>query len=52
VTTRITARGLEVLADLDDVTARFLAQHVGLLDADQVQTLITLLAALRRGIAT
>jgi len=52
VTTRITAKGLEVLAALDDVTARFLAQHVGLLDADQVQTLITLLAALRRGIAT
>jgi len=48
VTTRITARGLDTLAALDEVTARFLARHMGLLAADQVHTLIELLSILRR----
>lgn len=48
VTTRITPKGLQVLAALDDVTARFLQRHMGTLDADQVQTLIALLSILRK----
>jgi DNA-binding MarR family transcriptional regulator len=48
VTTTITARGLAVLASLDDVTARFLAQHMGPLSADQLQTLLALLSVLRK----
>jgi DNA-binding MarR family transcriptional regulator len=48
VTTTITARGLDVLASLDDVTARFLARHMGPLSADQLQTLIALLSVLRK----
>ena len=48
VTTRITPKGLDVLAALDEVIARFLEQHMGPLSADQVQTLIELLSVLRR----
>jgi DNA-binding MarR family transcriptional regulator len=48
VTTRITAQGLEALASLDQVIARFHEQHMGSLSADQVQSLIALLNELRR----
>lgn len=48
VTTKITARGLDALAALDDVIARFVAHHMGRLGADQVQSLVVLLSVLRR----
>ena len=48
VTTRITPKGLDALAALDEVIARFLERHMGPLAADQLQTLIELLAVLRR----
>ena len=48
VTTRITPKGLEVLATLDDVIARFHDQHLGTMSAEQVQSLIQLLAHVRQ----
>ena len=48
VTTKITPKGLDALAALDEVIARFLEQHMGPLAADQLQTLIELLSVLRR----
>ena len=48
VTTRITAKGLESLAALDEVIARFLEQHMGPLQLDELQSLIALLSTLRR----
>ena len=48
VTTRITAKGLESLAALDEVIARFLEQHMGPLQLDELQSLVALLSTLRR----
>ena len=48
VTTRITAKGLESLAALDEVVARFLEQHMAPLQIDELQSLVSLLATLRR----
>lgn len=47
VTTRITAKGLEVLEALDTVVSRFHDQHLGHLSADQLASLCALLSAIR-----
>jgi DNA-binding MarR family transcriptional regulator len=48
VTTRITAKGLESLAALDEVIARFLERHMGPLQLDELQSLVSVLSTLRR----
>jgi MarR family transcriptional regulator, organic hydroperoxide resistance regulator len=48
VSTTITPQGLEALARLDEVISRFLEQHMGPLDAEQLQALVALLSVLRR----
>lgn len=48
VTTRITPRGLRALSKLDAIVARFHEQHMEPLTPEQVQSLIALLAVLRR----
>ena len=47
VRSRITATGLKLLADLDDVTQEEHKRRFGHLDAQQLRTLIDLLAAIR-----
>lgn len=47
VTTRITPKGLEVLATLDEVIARFHERHLGRLGPEQLQSLIALLTDVR-----
>lgn len=47
VTTRITAKGLDVLRDLDAVVTGFLERHLGHLSPDQIATLCALLSAVR-----
>jgi DNA-binding MarR family transcriptional regulator len=48
VSTTITPKGLDTLAAVDDVIPGFLDQHMGALDAEQLQQLITLLTLVRR----
>ncbi len=48
VTTTVTPAGLDALAAMDQVIAPFLDQHMGTMTADQVRSLIDLLALLRR----
>ena len=48
VSTTITAKGLETLAAVDEVIPRFLEEHMGALDSDQLQSLIDLLTVVRR----
>lgn len=48
VTTRITPAGLEALAALDQVIARFHEQHLGAMASADVHALIALLTRLRR----
>ncbi len=48
VTTRITPQGLGILAGLDATITTFHRTHLGTLSADQVQTLLDLLAEIRR----
>ena len=48
VTTRITPRGLDVLSGLDATITTFHRTYFGTLSTDQVETLLDLLAAIRR----
>jgi DNA-binding MarR family transcriptional regulator len=48
VTTRITSKGLDILNGLDAVITRFQEQHFGTMSPEQVQTLISLLADVRK----
>ncbi|AMY10004.1 putative HTH-type transcriptional regulator YusO [Luteitalea pratensis] len=48
VSTTITPKGLETLAAIDEVIPPFLEQHMGALDAEQLQSLTSLLSILRR----
>ena len=48
VTTRITARGLDVLATLDSTIVSFLEGHLGHVPPDQLQVLTDLLSLLRQ----
>ena len=47
VTTRITPKGLEILAAMDDVISRFHEQHLGKMPPEHVQQLIALLTEVR-----
>lgn len=47
VTTRITPKGLSVLADLDTVVSTFLERHLGHLSPEQLATLNSLLSTVR-----
>ena len=48
VTTRITAKGLDVLATLDSTIVSFLEDHLGHVPPDQLQVLTDLLSLLRQ----